>query len=157
MQTTERETPRMIMGIFGVSGHPGKGRRMRWRRSSDILLPHFCCFVVKLTVHLQIVSSGPRLTFNHVKRHPALIIHHQCARHGRAFVPIWKRTRTHTHINHREAYPPHLYHHPYFCVCTEKVKGYWVLCCAVAVTSISQITIWCVLVCVDQSLNPTPR
>lgn len=101
--------------------------------------------VIKLTVHLEIVGSGPCLTSHHIKRNPALILRHQCALHRGALVIIWEEMWTYISIRRGwiHSISSSLWH------CAENVKGYPALCCAVGVISISKTTIWCVCMCVS--------
>lgn len=96
MHTTERESPSTIMGILGGSGQPGKKERMRTDlyRNSILLNQVFFFFCCNLTIYLEIVCSGLRLTCHHVKWDPTLILRHHSALKWSALVIIWERTST---------------------------------------------------------------
>lgn len=94
MNTMERETPRIIMGILGDSGQPVVRRQEKIRLSLGLQLASLIVYTdVNLTIYLKVVDSGPCLTPHNIKGNPALVLCHHSALHRRALVLIWEKMR----------------------------------------------------------------
>lgn len=66
------------------------------KMQTPLLIYQFLYAVVKLTIYLEVIGSGPFLTSYHIKGDPALVFPHHSALHWSALI-IWEEMRMHIH------------------------------------------------------------